>query len=250
MQKTKRLFAMLMVLAMMLALLPVMASAATPETLYLKPSSNWNSDGARFAAYFFGNGEKWVSMTDTDGDGYYEVAVPSGFSKVIFVRMNPGTSTNNWNNKWNQTGDLTIPTDGKNCFTVPSGSWDGATTSWGSYTPVVVPEWNSPIVDGDSVTFNYWSSDTLTSVEVRGIDAQNVSWSTGLAMAQDAKTGIWSATLSGLYNGTYQYKFVTNGSNWINDPKILTHCLVMTIIIPLKSPKGWSLKTSPNTPAL
>ena len=116
MQKTKRLLSLLMAIAMILALLPVMASAATPETLYLKPNSNWDKDGARFAAYFFGNGEKWVNMTDSDGDGYYEVAVPAGYPKVIFVRMNGSAAANNWNNKWNQTGDLTIPTNGKNCF--------------------------------------------------------------------------------------------------------------------------------------
>ena len=33
------------------------------EILVLKPNSNWTKDGARFAAYFFGNGDKWVSMS-------------------------------------------------------------------------------------------------------------------------------------------------------------------------------------------
>jgi hypothetical protein len=61
---------------------------------------------------------------------YYSVAVPSGYSKVIFCRMNPSATANNWNNKWNQTGDLTIPTDGKTLFTVPNGSWDGSTAGW------------------------------------------------------------------------------------------------------------------------
>ncbi|MBQ2710601.1 MAG: bacterial Ig-like domain-containing protein [Clostridia bacterium] len=98
--------------------------------LYLKPNSNWTIDNAWFAAYFFGNGEKWVSMTDTDGDGIYEVSVPSGYTKVIFCRMNPSSSSLSWNNKWNQTGDLTIPTDGKNLFTIPSGAWDGSTSTW------------------------------------------------------------------------------------------------------------------------
>lgn len=213
---TKRLLSMIMALAMILSLLPVMAFAATPETLYLKPSSNWKQDGARFAAYFFGNGEKWVGMTDTDGDGYYEVAVPSGFPKVIFCRMNPGATANNWNNKWNQTSDLTIPTTGNNCYTVAEGAWDKGSGSWGTYTPVEVPEWTSPIVDGDSVTFNYWSSDPLTSVDVRGTIN---NWTAGVTPMTQGEDGIWSVTVSGLYNGTYEYKFVTNGSNWINDPK-------------------------------
>lgn len=100
------------------------------KNLYLKPNSNWKIDNARFAAYFFGNGEKWVSMTDSDKDGIYEVEKQAGYPKVIFCRMNPSSSANNWNNKWNQTGDLTIPTDGKNLFTLPNGAWDGSTSSW------------------------------------------------------------------------------------------------------------------------
>ena len=132
----------------------LIVNAAVPEKLYLTPNSSWTQANARFAAYFFGNGEKWVDMTDGDGDGSYEVDVPSGFSKVIFCRMNPSASTNNWNNKWNQTGDLTIPTDGKNLFTIPGGSWDGATTTWSTYTPPVYTIAGSPAVLGSE-----WSTD-------------------------------------------------------------------------------------------
>ena len=100
--------------------------------IYLAPNSNWKSNGARFAAYFFGNGDTWVDMTDSDGDGIYECSVPEGFPSVIFCRMNPEIIENNWNEgtKWNQSGDLTVPTDGTNLFTVPEGVWDVSTGSW------------------------------------------------------------------------------------------------------------------------
>lgn len=99
--------------------------------LFLKPNSNWTQSSARFAAYVYGNGEAWYSMTSA-GNGYYKVTVPASYPNVIFARMNGSTTTNNWNNKWNQTGDLTIPAD-KNCFTVPDGVWDGSTTTWSLY---------------------------------------------------------------------------------------------------------------------
>jgi subtilase family serine protease len=92
-------------------------------TLYLQPNANWNKDNARFAAYFFGNGEKWVSMTDSDGDGIYEVLIPEGISNIIFVYMKPNTSGNNWNNKSQQTADLKVPTNGTNLFDVQSKTW-------------------------------------------------------------------------------------------------------------------------------
>ncbi len=122
---------------------------------YLQPNSNWKEANARFAIYFFGNGDTWVSMKDDNGDGIYVANNPTDgktYPNMIFCRMNPSNTDNNWNNKWNQTGDLTCPTDGKNCFTVPSGSWDGATTSWSVHTPEVKDAWTEEV---EEVT-SYW----------------------------------------------------------------------------------------------
>ena len=131
-----RLLSLVLCLCMVLTLLPMIpmeAEAASPY-LYLQPNSNWKVDNARFAAYFFGNGEKWVSGTKL-ANGKYQFKVPTDkqYPKVIFCRMNPSNTTNNWNNKWNQTGDLTIPTNGNNLFTVPDNVWDGSTSGWGKY---------------------------------------------------------------------------------------------------------------------
>ena len=105
----------------------------TENMLYLKPNANWKQDNARFAAYFWGNGDKWVSMTDSDNDGIYELHIPEGYDygcNVIFCRMNPSTTANNWNNKWNQTADLKAPTDGKNLYTVKDNTWDKGGGTW------------------------------------------------------------------------------------------------------------------------
>lgn len=122
-----------------------------PTYLYLKPNSNWKNN-ARFAAYFFDNGEKWVDMTDVGCNGdYYRCERPVGYRKVIFVRMNPSTQDNNWNNKLHQTGDLTIPTDGKNLFTVPTESLNGATTTWSTYS---TPEYEIALNQSTGGTIN------------------------------------------------------------------------------------------------
>ena len=112
------------------------AEEPVKNMLYLKPNNNWKVDNARFAAYFFGNGEKWVSMTAVSGkSGYYEVEVPAGWEgkNVIFCRMNPSASANNWNNKWDQTSDLTIPTNGNNLYTVKEGTWDKGGGTWSKF---------------------------------------------------------------------------------------------------------------------
>ena len=104
----------------------------TEGMLFLSPNNNWKADGARFAAYFFGTGgNAWVGMTDSDSDSIYEVNIPVGdYDSVIFCRMNPSTTSNNWDNKWNQTADLTIPTDGTNLYTIAEGAWDKGQGTW------------------------------------------------------------------------------------------------------------------------
>ena len=100
----------------------------TSNILYLAFDGVWQGNNERFAAYFFNSSEEyaWVSMSDSDNDNIYEVNIPKGYTfgdSVIFCRMNGSTTSNSWTNKWNQTGNLTIPTDGKNLYTV--NSWDG-----------------------------------------------------------------------------------------------------------------------------
>ena len=110
------------------------------KTIYLKPNSNWKEASARFAVYLCNGtkGEKWLSMTKLD-DNYYGVEQPSDFTfanykNIIFCRMNPSNSTNSWDNKWNQTGDLEtsqIITSNNYCCKINDGHWDaGTNVTW------------------------------------------------------------------------------------------------------------------------
>lgn len=92
------------------------------KTLYLD-ADVWNTSDARFAVYSFGNGEEWTDMTLVSGS-VYKVDVKTSYPNLIFVRMNGETSENNWDNDWNKTNDLTLPSDNKNLYTI---------TGWGNY---------------------------------------------------------------------------------------------------------------------
>ena len=124
------------------------------NTLYLVPGEAWKADDARFAAYFFNQegGEEWASMTDSDGDGVYEVSIPAGdWPNVIFCRMDPETDVNDWAYKWNQTNDLTL--DGNNnCFTIVHPWSETDTGTWSLYNPGSTSNPSDPSQDatGDS----------------------------------------------------------------------------------------------------
>lgn len=167
-------------------------------------------------------------MSDSDGDGIYEGVVQEGYSNVIFCRMNPSATDNNWNNKWNKTADLMIQADGKNCYIVANGAWDGEIGSWSTFTPNPdpgdpgAPEDEtiiSPVIKADkSVTF-YYKNTSATSVEVRA-DFNGWSGGDGYQMTKDDATGVWSwsCPVSDLSCGIHQYKFFVNGNEWIADP--------------------------------
>ena len=149
-----------LLLAILMVLPAIAATIPAGTKLYLTPNSNWKADNARFAAYFFGNGEAWVSMTKVEGEtDLYELTSPSkSYSNVIFCRMNPSTTANNWSNKWNQTSDLVY--DGtNNHYTVKAGTWDKGGGTWSYYgtsAEVMVGLSIAPekIFEGDVVTFS------------------------------------------------------------------------------------------------
>ena len=205
---TKRLLSILLSLAMVLALLPMAVFAETEQILYVKPNKNWNIDGARFAAYFFGNGETWIDCTDADGDGVYEVAAPAGYPSVIFCRMNPNAAANNWNNKWNQTKDLTVPAadDTKVCYVVAENTWDSGNGEWVEYTVEggageTEPTTESPIdysVAGDAgLCGTAWTPDDINNM-----------------MTDEDGDGIYTITYNEIAAGKYEFK-VTDGT-WSN----------------------------------
>ena len=131
-----------------------------PTTVYLKPGDNWNQDNARFAIHYWHDGQPtgWVDMTEIDCNrDYFVGTIPAGYTEFMFVRMNPANPENKWNEgiDWNKTGDLTIPTDGKNLFTLPTSGdniWNGATTNWSTYSTPSYEIALSPRIGGTITT--------------------------------------------------------------------------------------------------
>ena len=148
-------------LALICAFVANAANIPAGTKLYLTPNSNWKAENARFAAYFYGNGDAWVSMTKVAGEtDLYEVTSPSkSYTNVIFCRMKPSDSANNWDNRWNQTSDLTY--DGtNNHYTVKAGTWNQGGGTWSYYGVteelLLGISWSpeKTIYPGDEVTIN------------------------------------------------------------------------------------------------
>ncbi len=107
------------------------------RTLYFVPNSNWTQANAKFAAYYFDNAagtNGWSAIMETveNETNLYTTTIPDGFPTVIFVRLNASATECNWGSKWNQSADITLPTDGKDLFTLADG-WDSMSGTWSNY---------------------------------------------------------------------------------------------------------------------
>ena len=176
-------------------------------------------------------------MTDADKDGVYEVTVPTDkkYPNVIFCRMNPSASANNWNNKWNQTSDLTIPTNGTNHYTVKAGTWDKGGGTWSTFgstcahtnlgpaatctTPQVCQDCKDPVVAALGHNYNTTHLCTRCNTQAPFTVAGSAAlcgsdWST-----TDTKNdmtfadGVYTKVYENVAAGTYKFK-VARDHDW------------------------------------
>ena len=131
------------------------AMSVSAKVIYFKPNGNWAAANANFYAHVWGGSGATspVKFTPVATDpGVYEAEVGT-HNQVIFLRMDPAktvTSSNMWTSSddggplWNRMGNLSIPTDGKNCCAIKDGQWsqdknttNGASSyvTWSTYTP-------------------------------------------------------------------------------------------------------------------
>jgi hypothetical protein len=134
------------------------SSGSDSDTLYLKPNTgsySWHQGNERYAMYFFGAGEAWVSMTDSDNDGIYSGKIPSGgYTNVIFCRMNGNSTQNNWNNKWCQTNDLALNPTAYDLYTIDNNVTQDTNPATGQW---------SKMSAGGTTTYNHYFGDPTWS---------------------------------------------------------------------------------------
>ncbi|MBR2935805.1 MAG: starch-binding protein [Paludibacteraceae bacterium] len=176
----KKIFTLFAALAMVMSMSAVDMKGG--EVLYLTPNANWKMGDARFAIYVYGNGEAWASMTAVEGEtDLYKAVVPTGnWTNVIFCRMNPGTTTNNWTNKWDQTNDLSY--DGtNNHYTVKEGTWNKGGGTWSKYvtTVTITIQADNGTVTGLATDGEYEGGTQATLTAVPNDGYEFVNWTVG-----------------------------------------------------------------------
>lgn len=186
----------------------VYAKFEQKRVLYLQLNSAWKASNARYAAYVWTSGkEQWFDLSQEDGDVYRVelTAEATSWSNIIFVKMKPNTTGNNWDNKDAQTEDLKIQPQSANtdCFKITGNQSEGkAIGTWVKYP-----------FDTFTVALDAVSYDSAGSKETNGFTGGKVS--VGGAVHTSAVTNTYSdqttVTATAVCNEGYQF------AGWFSD---------------------------------
>ena len=119
-----------------IAMLPSL-SAGSKLYLDLTGFTGWENDGARFLLYYHdsSNGEHKTFLSKA-ADHLYYVELPSNLDNSKIIRLCRVAASGDAGNVawWNATDNLTLPTDGKNCYKISGWGSTGTGTNNGSWT--------------------------------------------------------------------------------------------------------------------
>ncbi len=177
---SRRTLAMILCVLMMFSTLMVgiVTNAASTVTLYCKCEQSWWKDaGAAVGVYYWGGSSStsWPGDRGTVVSGetdLWKFEVPSDSTGLIFTRVNGSGTVGDWGAK---TGDLTIPSNGDNLYTITSTSavWGdpGVNGEWSTYTPPATTYTGLSAVanptDGGTVTISATSCNIGGSVNIK-----------------------------------------------------------------------------------
>ena len=116
------------------------------EVIYFNANNNgvnWTSDSAWFAAWVWGSSEAnaWYKFTKVSGS-IYKIEIPYDATGMKIARMSNVSTEPSWDKAngaqkgcWNNTGDITIPTNGDNLLKIVQWDNQSGSGNWSKYTP-------------------------------------------------------------------------------------------------------------------
>lgn len=179
------------------------------RVLYLQINNDWKTSNARYAAYVWTDGKDpmWFDLSQEDGDVYRVelTAEAKSWSNVIFVKMKPNTTDNEWKYSDAQTANLKIQAQSANtdCFKITGNQGDGK----------AIGKWVKYPFDTFTVTLDAVSYKSAVDKETNGFTGGKVS--VGGVVHTSAVTNTYSdpttVTATAVCNEGYQF------AGWYSD---------------------------------
>ena len=193
----------------------VYAKFEQKRVVYLQVPDEWKTLNARYAAYVWTDGKDpiWFDLSQEDGDVYRVelTAEAASWSNIIFAKMKPDTTKNEWGNHDAQTENLKIQPQSANtdCFKITGKQNDGkATGTWIKYP-----------FDTFTVTLDAVSYKSAGSTETNGftggkVRVGGVEHTSAVTNTYPAQTTV---TATAVCNEGYQFAGWFSDSDCINN---------------------------------
>ncbi len=181
-----------------------------------------SSGNGNFAYFFNSSSNKWSAHSVKYSGNDYYVVIPAGsWTTVILTRNNTSTSPS-WDNKWNQTGDITLSSSSNYISKFSEGS---TSATWGTAkkpasTASVTPSATSVSV-GDTVTL---SSALTSNADINTIKSTTYSTTSGATISGNTFT----ATEPGTYTVTATVTYHPNGYSSLTSTATATTTITVT----------------------
>ena len=167
----------------------------------------WDADGAKLSAYFYNSStNKFADIAKQHSGNTYYVVIPKGsWTNVILTRHNNTTTTPTWDNKWNQTGNITLSSTSNYLSKFSDGS---TSVTWGT---AVKPVSTASVASSAASVFvgvpaNLTASLT-SNANINTIKSVVYSTTTGASITSNTFT----ATAEGTYTVTATVTYHPNG---------------------------------------
>ncbi len=94
------------------------------KTVYLEPNI-WATDNPAYAVYAWGGATDaaFYDVEPVTGTTYFKATIPDDRTGIIFTRAENATKAKDWNERWNQTVDITLPAESSAAYIITG--WDG-----------------------------------------------------------------------------------------------------------------------------
>lgn len=191
------------VFSFLFAICFVASMFAETTTIYCKMTQGWwTTDNAAVSLHYWGGssaGTTWPGPRGAavEGEaGLWQFTVPTDVTGLIFVRTNAGQAGQvgaDWGAK---TADLTLPTDGKNLFTITNESavWGnpGCTGEWSTYV-APAPDPNDHRMAGEYTVGGEGANFASLAAAAMAIDTCSLKGDVTLRIAADLTESVNAA---------------------------------------------------------
>jgi len=123
----------------LLAAAAICSLSLSAKTIYLNTGGNdlWGQADPVFFVHSWASEQDNADVKmDHVAGSIFSAEINDGHGNVLFVRMPSGSASLDWNTKWNQTADLSIP-DGQNQYNITG--WEPNDGNWSIYDPNADP---------------------------------------------------------------------------------------------------------------